>query len=95
MDAAVQPKLLKVLEEQRFRRLGEVRDRQVDVRLIAGSHRDLAQMAEQQQFRRDLFYRINTVTLHRAGRCASASATSFCWRDRCSRASPPSWGAPA
>jgi len=64
MDATVQPKLLKVLEDQRFRRLGEVRDRQVDVRLIAGSHRDLAQMVEKGQFRRDLFYRINTVTLY-------------------------------
>jgi DNA-binding NtrC family response regulator len=63
MDVAVQPKLLKVLEDQRFRRLGEVRDRQVDVRLIAGSHRDLARMVEQQAFRADLYYRINTVTL--------------------------------
>jgi DNA-binding NtrC family response regulator len=63
MDPAVQPKLLKVLEDQRFRRLGEVRDRQVDVRLIAGSHHDLAQMVEKELFRRDLFYRINTVTL--------------------------------
>jgi len=63
MDVVVQPKLLKVLEDQRFRRLGEVRDRQVDVRLIAGSHRDLARMVEQQTFRADLYYRINTITL--------------------------------
>jgi DNA-binding NtrC family response regulator len=63
MDMAVQPKLLKVLEDQRFRRLGEVRDRQVDLRLVAGSHRDLARMVEQQAFRADLYYRINTITL--------------------------------
>jgi DNA-binding NtrC family response regulator len=63
LDLVVQPKLLKVLEDQRFRRLGEVRDRQVDVRLVAGSHRDLARMVEQQAFRADLFYRINTLTL--------------------------------
>jgi DNA-binding NtrC family response regulator len=64
LDLVVQPKLLKVLEDQRFRRLGDVRDRQVDVRLIAASHRSLEEMAERQQFRRDLLYRINTITLY-------------------------------
>jgi len=43
-DPQIQPKLLKVVEEQRFRRLGDVRDRQVDVRLIAASHHDLKSM---------------------------------------------------
>ena len=64
LDAVVQPKLLKVLEEQRFRRLGDVRDRQVNVRLVAASHRSLEEMADRQQFRRDLLYRINAITLH-------------------------------
>jgi DNA-binding NtrC family response regulator len=64
LDPVVQPKLLKVLEEQRFRRLGDVRDRQVNVRLVAASHRSLEEMAERQQFRRDLLYRINAITLH-------------------------------
>ena len=41
LDPQVQPKLLKVLEEKRFRRLGEVRDRQVDVQLVAATHQDL------------------------------------------------------
>jgi DNA-binding NtrC family response regulator len=63
VDPAVQPKLLKVVEELRFRRLGDVRDRQVDVRLIAATHRDLARLVEEQKFREDLYYRINAFPL--------------------------------
>jgi DNA-binding NtrC family response regulator len=63
VDLQVQPKLLKVLEEQRFRRLGEVRDRQVDVRLIAATHHDLRQLVEEKKFRMDLFFRISTIVL--------------------------------
>jgi DNA-binding NtrC family response regulator len=63
MDVQVQAKLLKVLEEQRFRRLGEVRDRTVDVRLIAATHHDLPAAVKQGSFRRDLYYRINTIHL--------------------------------
>jgi DNA-binding NtrC family response regulator len=64
MDLAVQPKLLKVLEEKRFRRLGDIRERTVDVRFIAAANQDLAKRAEEKTFRQDLLYRINTVTLH-------------------------------
>ena len=60
---AVQPKLLKVLEEKRFRRLGDVRERRVDVRLIAASHENLADLVDRARFRKDLFFRINTVVL--------------------------------
>jgi DNA-binding NtrC family response regulator len=63
MDIAVQGKLLKVLEEQRFRRVGDVRDRSVNVRLIAATHHDLTNRVESGGFRRDLFYRINTLHL--------------------------------
>jgi|CXWL01.1.fsa_nt_gi DNA-binding NtrC family response regulator len=63
VDAQVQPKLLKVVEELRFRRLGDVRDRQVDVRLVAATHRDLGQLVEQGKFREDLLYRLNAVPL--------------------------------
>jgi DNA-binding NtrC family response regulator len=63
MDLAVQPKLLKVLEEKRFRRVGDVRERTVDVRFIAAANQDLAKRAEEKTFRQDLLYRINTVTL--------------------------------
>jgi DNA-binding NtrC family response regulator len=60
---AVQPKLLKVLEEKKFRRLGDVRERRVDIRLIAASHENLSRLVEQARFRKDLFFRINTVVL--------------------------------
>jgi DNA-binding NtrC family response regulator len=63
VDLQVQPKLLKVLEEQRFRRLGEVRERLVDVRLIAATHHDLRQLVEEKKFRADLFFRISTIVL--------------------------------
>jgi len=63
LDPQVQPKVLKVLEEKRFRRLGEVRDRQVDVQLIAATHQDLAMLASDRKFRSDLYYRISTLPL--------------------------------
>ncbi len=63
LDPHVQPKLLKVLEEKRFRRLGEVRDRQVDVQLIAATHQDLHQLVEERRFRSDLYFRISTIPL--------------------------------
>lgn len=63
VDLQVQPKLLKVLETGRFRRLGEVRDRFADVRLISATHRDLGWDVQQGRFRPDLFYRINIIRL--------------------------------
>jgi DNA-binding NtrC family response regulator len=63
IDVQVQPKLLKVIEELRFRRLGDVRDRQVDVRILAATHRDLPALVAEHRFREDLFYRINAVPL--------------------------------
>ncbi|QSQ16001.1 sigma-54-dependent transcriptional regulator [Myxococcus landrumensis] len=64
MDLTVQPKLLKVLEEKRFRRLGDVRDRRVDVRLIAATHQDLNIAAREKRFRGDLYFRVSTLILH-------------------------------
>ena len=63
VDPQVQPKLLKVLEEKTFRRLGETRDRHVDIRLIAASHHDLSQLVRDKKFRSDLYYRISTIPL--------------------------------
>jgi len=63
LDPQVQPKLLKVLEEKRFRRLGEVRDRQVDVQLLAASHQNLPQLVQEKRFRSDLYFRISTIPL--------------------------------
>jgi DNA-binding NtrC family response regulator len=63
MDLSLQSKLLKAVEEKRFRRVGDVRDRSVDIRLIAATHCDLAELAKQQRFRSDLYFRISTVRL--------------------------------
>ncbi|PYS71264.1 MAG: sigma-54-dependent Fis family transcriptional regulator [Acidobacteria bacterium] len=63
VDLQIQPKLLKVLEEKRFRRVGDVRDRQVDVRLIAATHQDIGQFVREKKFRDDLYFRISTIPL--------------------------------
>lgn len=63
VDLTIQPKLLKVLEDNRFRRLGDVRDLQVDVRLIAATHQDLGQLVREKKFRDDLYFRISTIPL--------------------------------
>jgi len=63
IDGGVQPKILKVVEDQRFRRLGDTAERRVDVRLIAATHRDLAAAVQQGEFRADLYYRLNTLVL--------------------------------
>ncbi len=63
IDPNVQPKLLKVVEEKRFRRMGDIRDRFIDVRLIAATHQDLRHLIETKLFRSDLYFRISTVPL--------------------------------
>ncbi len=63
IDLQVQPKLLKVLEEKEFRRLGDVKPRFADIRLIAATHHDLQALVGAARFREDLYFRISTIVL--------------------------------
>ena len=59
----LQPKLLRVLQEREFERLGSTRTRRVDVRVVAATHRDLEGMILDKQFRSDLYYRLNVLPI--------------------------------
>lgn len=63
MSKAMQAKLLRVLQEKEIERLGDSRPRQVDVRVVTATNRDLEAMIERGEFREDLYYRLNVVTI--------------------------------
>jgi two-component system, NtrC family, response regulator AtoC len=63
LTASIQAKLLRLLQDREFERLGGTKTIKVDVRVVAATHRDLETMVERGQFRQDLFYRLNVVPL--------------------------------
>jgi len=77
----LQPKLLRVLQEREYERLGSTQTRQVDVRVVAATHRNLSEMILQRQFRSDLYYRLNVFPIcipPLRERGDSASGAAFC-----------------
>jgi two-component system response regulator AtoC len=64
LPLALQVKLLRVLEDEKIRRLGDTRDVKVDVRIITATHRDLTAETKAGRFREDLFYRLNVLPIH-------------------------------
>ncbi len=64
MSPYLQAKLLRFLNDGRFRRVGGDREQTVDVRVVSATHRDLDAMVTQHSFREDLFYRLNVLTVH-------------------------------
>src|SRR6476646_2113183 len=63
LPLALQPKLLRVLQEQEFERLGSGRTHRINVRLLAATHRDLIEMVVRKEFRSDLYYRLNVFPI--------------------------------
>ncbi len=63
MPASVQPKLLRLLQEGTFRRVGEVRERSVDLRIVAATNRPLFELSQEGEFREDLYYRLSWFEL--------------------------------
>jgi DNA-binding NtrC family response regulator len=64
LPLALQGKLLRVLQSQEFRRIGDDQDRRVDVRIVTATNRDLDQLVARGSFRQDLYYRINVFPMH-------------------------------
>ena len=64
VELSLQGKLLKAVEERTVRRVGGIRDRRIDVRILAATNRDLERDAQREQFRRDLYFRLAVIILH-------------------------------
>ena len=87
MDVRLQAKLLQVLQDHEFQRIGGKETIKVDVRVMAATHRDLEQAIADRTFREDLYYRLNVINLSSL-RSASGRTTSCPWPNSCSRNTP-------
>jgi two-component system, NtrC family, response regulator AtoC len=64
MSPSIQAKILRLLDEKTFRRVGGTQDIKVDIRLIAATNRNLEKLIQETKFREDLYYRLNVITIH-------------------------------
>ncbi len=64
MNQAMQAKLLRLIEQKTFRRMGGIKDIQVDIRIISATNKDLRRLKDDGKFREDLFYRINVISIY-------------------------------
>ena len=64
MPMALQMKMLRVLQEREFERIGDTRTIKVDVRIVAATNADLSKMVKEGSFREDLYYRLNVIPVH-------------------------------
>jgi two-component system response regulator GlrR len=87
MPAPLQVKLLRVLQERKVRPLGSNRDIDINVRIISATHRDLPKVMARNEFREDLYYRLNVVNL-KIPRWPSVRKISRCWRTICCASLP-------
>ena len=78
MSPALQAKLLRVLQEREFERVGDSHTVKIDVRVIAATHSDLTKMVSEGTFREDLFYRLNVIPVHMPARAAARERDGTC-----------------
>ena len=90
LPLSLQVKLLRVVQEEHIRRLGDSKDVKVDVRIIAATHRDLTADVKAGRFREDLFYRIHVLSIH-IPPCAIAARTWACSSTTSSPATTRAW----
>jgi transcriptional regulator of acetoin/glycerol metabolism len=90
----LQGKILRLVQEKQFERVGGVQTLSVDVRVVAATNRDLKEAVAAKQFREDLFF-ASPSSRSRSRRCAAAAATSCAWPTPSSRNTGARWGAAA
>ena len=86
MSPAIQAKLLRVLQEREFERVGDSHTVKIDVRIIAATHSDLSKMVAESTFREDLFYRLNVIPVQLPP-FANTAKTFRSWSSTFSRSS--------